>query len=437
MQSNNNIQQILSNLRIDSLNQIQEAALAADPSKDMILTAPTGSGKTLAFLLPLVEHLKTQNAVQVLVVCPSRELALQTESVFRSMKTGFKVNNCYGGHSIQVEKNNMSIPPEVLIGTPGRLAHLLRDNVFSVQHLHSLVLDEFDKSLEFGFQDDMAFIISRMPKRTKRILTSATRAIEIPDFVGMRSPAVLDFSEHKTQAELTIKVVRAEGVDKLDTLFRLLCKIGHEPTLVFCNHREAVERISELLADSGLRHDIFHGKLEQDERERALLKLRNGSIHILISTDLAARGLDIPDIKNVIHYQLPNTLEAFVHRNGRTARMFANGTAYFVLSEAEHLPAFITNVPEEITLPPDLDLPSFPEWDTLYIGGGKKDKINKVDIVGLLCHKGQLNKDEIGLIEVQDYASFVAVKAEKTDKVLKLLDKESIKKRKFKIARAK
>jgi ATP-independent RNA helicase DbpA len=436
MQSNNNIQKILSNLQIVALNPIQEGSLSADSTKDKVLIAPTGSGKTLAFFLPLADSLKPQNAVQVLVVCPSRELALQTESVFRSMKTGLKVNNCYGGHSIQVEKNNLSIPPEVLVGTPGRLAHLLREEVFSLQSLNTLVLDEFDKSLELGFQDDMAFIINRIPKRAKRILTSATQAVDIPDFVGMRSPIVLDFSEHKTEAELTIKIVRAEGVDKLDTLFRLLCVIGDQPTLVFCNHREAVERISELLADGGLPHDIFHGKLEQDERERALLKLRNGSVNILISTDLAARGLDIPAIKNVVHYQMPNTQEAFVHRNGRTARMFANGTAYFVLSETDHLPAFVSGETEEVVLPPDPALPPSPEWETLYIGGGKKDKINKVDIVGLLCQKGQLEKIEIGLIEVQDYASYVAIKSEKTNKVLKLLANESVKKKKLKIARA-
>jgi ATP-independent RNA helicase DbpA len=437
MKLNVTIPEILNNLQIASLNKIQEAALATDPAKDMVLIAPTGSGKTLAFLLPLIGRLDPKiSEVQVLIVCPSRELALQTENVFRGMKTGFKINNCYGGHSMQVEKNNLSIPPAVLIGTPGRLVHLLRKTAFSPNSIQTLVLDEFDKSLEFGFQEDMAYIIDRIPVSAKRVLTSATQAIEIPEFAGLQTPVMLNFSEQKTQAELTVKTVISNGVDKLDTLFQLLCMVGHEATLVFCNHREAVDRISALLAAKGIQHGIFHGKLEQDERERALLRFRNGSIRILIATDLAARGLDIPEIKHIIHYQIPHTSEAFIHRNGRTARMFASGTAYFVLSEKEQVPAFINEVPQEITLPQTSDLPPKPEWETLYIAGGKKNKINKIDIVGLLHQKGQLTKDEIGLIDVHDYASFVAIKASKVPSVLKLLTNETIKNKKLKIERA-
>lgn len=437
MQINKNIQEILSNLQIESLNKIQEATLAADSTKDMILIAPTGSGKTLAFLLPILADLDPNfPEIQVLIVCPSRELAMQTETVFRAMKTGFKVNTCYGGHSVQVERNNLSTPPAILIGTPGRLVHLLRKNAYSIRSIKTLVLDEFDKSLEFGFQDDMSYLIERIAKSAKRILTSATQSLEIPEFTGINSPITLNFTEQKTPAILTIKVVKSDGTDKLDSLYRLLCSVGHESTLVFCNQRETVERISALLKDQGLKHDIFHGKLEQDERERALLRLRNGSTLILITTDLASRGLDIPEIKHIIHYQMPHTPEAFIHRNGRTARMFASGTAYFVLAENEYLPTFITEIPEEIILPQSLELPSAPEWETLYIAGGKKDKINKTDIVGLLCQKGKLNKEEIGLIDVRDFSSFVAIKASKTASVLKLLTNETIKKKKLKIARA-
>ena len=435
MQTNITIKQILANLQIESLNTIQEATTTANPSQDMILVAPTGSGKTLAYMLPLSQQLDADLvAVQAIIVCPSRELALQTEVVFRSMKTGLKVNNCYGGHSLQVEKNNLSTPPAVLIGTPGRLVHILRKKLVSLSGVKTLVLDEFDKSLDFGFEEEMSEIIEQIPRVAKRVLTSATQAIEVPAFAKMMSPIMLDFSEQATSAVLTTKIVRSEGTDKLETLFQLLCLVGHEATLVFCNHRDAVDRISDLLADKHLHHDVFHGKLEQDERERALLRLRNGSVRILISTDLAARGLDIPDIKHIIHYQIPHTLETFVHRNGRTARMFADGSAYFVLAEAEFLPKFITDTPEELVLPLDLNLPPAPEWETLYIAGGKKDKINKVDIVGLLHQKGHLSKDEIGLIDVRDFSSYVAIKSSKVDKVLDLLVNESIKRRKLKIA---
>lgn len=437
MQLNKKLQEILSNLEITSLNKMQEASMAADSTKDMILIAPTGSGKTLAFLLPLVNQLDPKNSgIQALIICPSRELASQTENVFKAMKTGFKINNCYGGHSVKVEKNNLATPPAILIGTPGRLVHMLRKKTYSTYSIKTLILDEFDKSLELGYKEDMKYLIDRINKSAKRILTSATQSIEIPEFTGIHSPVTLNFTEQKTPAVLTIKTVKSVETDKLDTLYRLLCFVGHESALVFCNQRDTVERISALLAEKRLQHDTYHGKLEQDDRERALLRLRNGSTRILITTDLAARGLDIPEIRHIIHYQMPHTQEAFIHRNGRTARMFASGTAYFVLSEKEYLPSFITDATEEITLPKKVNLPTSPDWETLYIAGGKKDKINKTDIVGLLCQKGQLAKEEIGLIDVRDYTSFVAVKASKIASVLKLLASETIKKKKLKIEKA-
>ncbi len=438
MQKNITINTILANLQIESLNTIQKATTTANPTQDMILVAPTGSGKTLAYMLPLSQQLDLDLiAVQAIIVCPSRELALQTEDVFRSMKTGLKVNNCYGGHSMQVEKNNLSTPPAVLIGTPGRLVHILRKKLVSLTAVKTLVLDEFDKSLDNGFEEEMSDIINQIPRAAKRVLTSATQAIEVPAFAKLMSPIMLDFSEESTDAVLTTKIVRSAGTDKLETLFKLLCYVGNESTLVFCNHRDAVDRISDLLYNKELPHDVFHGKLEQDERERALLKLRNGSVRILIATDLAARGLDIPDVKHIIHYQIPHTLETFVHRNGRTARMFADGTAYFVLAEEEFLPKYITETVEELELPLEVELPDAPQWVTLYIAGGKKDKINKVDIVGLLHQKGHLSKDEIGLIDVRDFASYVAIKASKVNKVLDKLSNESIKRKKLKIMIAK
>jgi superfamily II DNA/RNA helicase len=437
MQKKIQIQEILTKLQIPALNNIQEATLAAEPSKDMILIAPTGSGKTLAFLLPLLGQLDADSdSIQTLIICPSRELAIQTENVFRSMKTGYKISNCYGGHSVQVEKNNLKAAPAILIGTPGRLVHLLRKKAFETRSIKTLILDEFDKSLEYGFQGDMTYLLERISKSAKRILTSATQSIEIPEFAGMRSPVTLDFSEQRIPEALSVKTVKTNGSDKSETLYRLLCMIGNEAVLVFCNQRETVEGISKLLFDKGLQHDIFHGKLEQDDRERALFRLRNGSTRILITTDLASRGLDIPEIRHIVHYQMPHTAEAYTHRNGRTARMFATGTAYFILSEKDFLPEFITEKPEEISLSKKVILPSGPDWETLYIAGGKKDKINKTDIVGLLCQKGQLAKEEIGLIDIRDYASFVAINASKTDSVLKLLFNGTIKKKKLKIERA-
>lgn len=429
------LEKVLGNLKINSLNEMQESSVAAAAKgKDVVLLAPTGSGKTLGFLLPVLKNLKPENkGVQALVLVPSRELALQIEQVFKQMGTGFKVNCCYGGHPVKTERNNFEQPPAVLIGTPGRIAYHLRKENFDESTITTLVLDEFDKALEFGFQEDMAYIIGNLKSLQQRVLTSATAMETIPDFTGVSGAIQIDFlKDIKVVPDLKLKKVMTTAEDKLDTLFELICKIGHKTTLIFCNHRETVDRISDLLIDKDLAHDIFHGGMEQDERERALLKFRNGSIKILITTDLASRGLDIPEVECIIHYQLPYTEDAFLHRNGRTARMNAKGTAYLMIADDEKYP-FLKNDIETEKLTGKYDLPKDSQWQTLYIAAGKKDKVNKIDIVGLLLKKGGLQKDDVGLIEVKDQSSYVAVKRKMVNKVLAALANERIKNKKVKI----
>lgn len=429
-------QQVLENLKISSLNEMQTAMIsAAKKENDIVLLSPTGSGKTLGFLLPVLSFLeKEKKGVQALILVPSRELAIQIETVFKQMGTGYKINCCYGGHSTRIEKNNLEHPPAVLVGTPGRIAYHIRNKNFDVSTLNVLVLDEFDKSLEFGFKEDMSSIIYELKNLEKRILTSATNMEEIPAFTGVKKAFEINFLS-KTPTQTTgLKLKQVSGKDKLELLFSLICKYGNKATLVFCNHRDAVERISQLLHDKGLSHDIFHGGMEQEDRERALIKFRNGSHRILVTTDLASRGLDIPEIEMVIHYQLPTTEDSFIHRNGRTARMNAKGTSYLLLSENDHVPTFIKEIPEKEEINEHYPLPENTPWSTLYIAAGKKDKINKMDIVGMLLQKGKLQKDELGLIEVLDKSAYAAVKRDKIQKVVQLVKEEKIKGRKIKMA---
>jgi len=428
------IKQALENLKIAELNEMQHACLNADRDKDMILLSPTGSGKTLGFLLPVAKALKEDvNTVQALVLVPSRELALQIEQVFRTMNTGFKVNCCYGGHDTKVERNNLSQPPAVLVGTPGRIAYHLRRENFTTDTIKTLVLDEFDKALEFGFQEDMAHIIGQIKHLKRRILTSATAMDEIPAFTGVTNAVKLDFLEsNKSASGLKLKAIVTEADEKLEALFSLICKIGNKVTLVFCNHRDAVDRISDLLWEMRVIHDVFHGGMEQEDREKALIKFRNGSTQLLITTDLASRGLDIPEIEYIIHYQLPHNKEAFTHRNGRTARMHAAGTSYLMLTPEERYD-YLETEPEIEVLPGNKKMPEPTLWATLYIGAGKKDKVNKIDIVGLLLKKTKLAKDDIGLIEVLDYSSYVAVKRKLIKQTVEMIKNEKIKNKKVKI----
>jgi ATP-independent RNA helicase DbpA len=429
------VNETLKNLKIEALNEMQLASMAAaEKGNDLVLLAPTGSGKTLGFLLPVLKNLDAgKSGVQALILVPSRELALQIEQVFKQMGTGFKVNCCYGGHPVKTERNNFLQAPAVLIGTPGRIAYHLRHENFDESTITSLVLDEFDKALEFGFQEDMAYIIGKLHSLKQRLLTSATKMEEIPDFTGLRNPLEIDFlKDEKVAPDLKLKKVHTTAEEKLNTLFQLICKIGTKTTLIFCNHRETVDRISDLLIDKDLAHDIFHGGMEQDERERALLKFRNGSIKILITTDLASRGLDIPEVEYIIHYQLPYTEDAFLHRNGRTARMNAKGTAYLILADEEKYPFLKSDIETEV-LKENYNTPKDSEWQTLYIAAGKKDKVNKIDIVGLLLKKGGLQKDDVGLIEVKDQSSYVAIKRKMVGRVLSALAEERIKNKKVKI----
>lgn len=423
--------QFLSRLKISALNDMQKAAIEeAKKPNDLILLSATGSGKTLAFLLPAIESIRPdKRGVQILIIVPSRELGLQIESVFKQMNTGLKVNCCYGGHSTKIEKNNLSDAPVVLIGTPGRICYHIDRGNLDTYAIHTLILDEFDKSLEFGFSEQMGFIIANLKKLKKKILTSATMMDEIPSFVGINNPLRLDFLSDTLdrKAELKINYLRAADQDKLKILLDLLCFLNTKRSLVFCNHRDAAERISELLFDNAVAHGIFHGGMEQNDRERELIKFRNGSSRILICTDLAARGLDIPEIEAVIHYQLPATADIFTHRNGRTARMHADGTVYLLLAKEDRLMPFITDKPDELKLPEKLKLPDPAPWNTIYFNAGKKDKINKADLVGMLLQKGKLAKEELGLIEVLDHSAFVAVKTDKANKVLELIKGEKVK----------
>ncbi len=434
-----NTAKIIKNLNIAALNEIQEKTLTtAKTKKEIILLAPTGSGKTLAFLLPIVQRLREdKKGVQAVILVPTRELALQIEDVFKKMATSFKINASYGGHSTKIEMNNFSVPPAVLVGTPGRIAYHIRRNSFDVQKVSAFVLDEFDKSLEFGFQKDMEFIVSSFPLIQFKMLTSATNLSQIPDFTNIRNPETLYFlRKEEIKPDLTFKKVVCDSVEKLDTVIKLVSKIGKDTVLIFCNHRDAVDRISETLTNKGVANTRFHGGLEQDERELALLKFRNKSTRVLITTDLAARGLDIPEIGHVIHYQIPEKEDAFIHRNGRTARMKAKGTVYVMLANDERSDFIDKRMPIE-DLSGNYELENTPNFTTLYIGAGKKDKVNKIDIVGYLIKTGGLEKEDIGLIEVKDTQAFAAVTAQKVSALLSKLRDTKLKNKKIKIGIAK
>ena len=427
-----NQEQILRKLGIAQLNDMQEeAALAIAHVDDVVILSPTGSGKTLAFLLPLLSQFEAETEqVQCLVVVPSRELAIQIETVAREMGTGYKVNAIYGGRPVAKDLQDLQHPPALLIGTPGRLADHLKRRTFSTKALKYLVLDEFDKSLEVGFSEEMSAIVNGLPRLQKRILTSATEAEEWPDFLELHEPTVINHLD-AGNARLAIKSIISPEKDKLVTLGNALRHLGAQPGIIFCNYKDSIQRVSDFLTEQKISHACFYGGMEQKERERSLIKFRNGTHQLLLATDLAARGIDVPEIKFIIHYHLPHHAHEFTHRNGRTARMHREGTAYVLHWQKEQLPDFIGELPEE-SLQEAAPLQPSP-WTTVFISGGRRDKISKGDIAGLLFKKGKLNKAELGVIELKVDCAFAAVKRTKLKQLLSLVDNGRIKKRKVRV----
>ena len=436
MNKNPHSSNLLLNLGIENLNEMQEVAQNAILNdSNVLLLSPTGSGKTVAFLLPVFKMLQEEiTTVQCLILVPSRELGLQIEQVWKKMGTNYKVNTCYGGHSIETEIKNLSNPPAVLIGTPGRIADHIDRGTFKTDTIETLILDEFDKSLQLGFHEQMSFIISKLNKLNKRVLVSATSDIEIPRYTRVVNPTVLDFiPEEEENSNLSMKMIVSKEKDKINSLFHLICSLKSQSAIIFCNHRDAAERISDTLNEKGIYATYYHGGMDQDERERALIQFRNGSVTYLITTDLAARGLDIPEMKHVIHYHLPSKEDEFTHRNGRTARMLASGTAYIIAHESEKKMDYLDYGMPVLNVDSATTLPKPPEFKTIYISGGKKNKLNKIDIVGFFSQKGKLEKGDLGLIEVKDFISFAAVKAKKVKDLLNNIREEKMKGKKFKI----
>lgn len=430
---------ILSKLRIEELNAMQEESLSAilHTDRDVVVLAPTGSGKTLAYLLPIATRLDaTVDEVQAVVIVPSRELTLQSCDVFRSMGTGLRALALYGGRATMDEHRElMRQKPHIVFATPGRLNdHIAKDN-FSTASVRWLVLDEFDKSLRMGFRAEMQVAVESLPSVERRVLLSATDAEEMPRFVRMGRTERVDFldREEQTSDRVSLYVVKSPEKDKLHTLSRLLRSLGDAQSIVFLNYRDGVERVGAYLASEGFALSMFHGGLDQRGREEAIYRFANKSVNVLVGTDLAARGLDIPDVANIIHYNLPVGEEEYVHRTGRTARWDATGNSFIILGPEEQMPEYVKEESAEYALADtDAKVP-VPRMATLYIGKGKKDKVSKGDILGFLCKTCGLVGAQIGKIDVYERYAYVAVAREAAKPTVKKAAGAKIKGMKTKI----
>lgn len=425
-------------LGISDLNDLQNSVLKnLKISSSAIIYSPTGSGKTLAFSVTLLKALKNFDTekLQAVIIAPSRELVIQISEVIRPIAPDYKVTSLYGGHNVADEKNSLQNVPSIIVGTPGRLLdHANRGNI-DLTNVRQLILDEFDKCLELGFEEEMRKLLKKMPNLSRKILTSATILKDIPDFVNLTDYVTLDFLEsaENPSERTTVWQVKSEEKDKLAALRTLLYCIPQGKTIIFANYRDAVSRIYQNLKDNHISAGIYHGALEQMDREKAIAMFNNESYPILVSTDLGSRGLDIKEVKNIIHYHLPVSQESYTHRNGRTARVDKTGDVYILTHQDEQLPDFVT-IDETFNLPEKCEQKSIVNRNnTLYFKAGKKEKISKADIVGFIANNSQIAPNEIGVINVYDHYALVAVPKQKAKTAVSQLLKAKIKGKKIRI----
>jgi len=431
------LQIVKERMGIDTLNDMQHKALEKWKSGggDLVLYSPTGTGKTLAFALCVLQSLKPpMGLLQAVVVAPSRELVMQTAETLRRLADGYKVTPCYGGHAVADEKASLAVTPDIIVATPGRLLDHHKRGHIDLHGTRLLVLDEMDKSLELGFEEEMRQLLKQMPRLNRRILASATVLEAVPDYVRLHNPFTLNVLEEVDQPVERISVwqVMADGKDKIETLKRLLLSLDGGKTIVFVGFRESAERIHQSLVKSGIDAGIYHGAMEQQHRECAVAMLNNGSYNVLVSTDLASRGLDIETVEHIIHYHQPVNEQAYIHRNGRTARVGATGEAYVITAPDETLADWIA-IDETMVLHPMAEMPGAP-MSTLYFHAGKKEKLSRGDIMGFIANNGDLPPGCIGRIDVRDHYALAAVPHQQAREVLKRLQGLRIKGKKVRIS---
>lgn len=377
----------------------------------LVIISPTGTGKTLAYGGAMLQRLPAPSReLNAIVIAPTRELVIQIADVLRRLCDGYKVTATYGKHSMRDEKNSIAGCPNIIVGTPGRiLDHFNRGhlNAFSIS---LIVIDEFDKCLEMGFSDEMSRICRYTRRARYAILTSATDIDAMPDFIDMSSAKVIrnkQAADHPA-CRMEIAQVFSDSPDKLGTLQRLLGDLPDKRVIVFVNYRDAAERVNTFLKEAGFTSSVYNGSLEQDLRERAVICLDNGSVPIMIATDIAARGLDIDSIAAIIHYHIPVSPEAWTHRNGRTARFDASGKVFIITGPQDTLPEYIS--PDRVFEPSnESQSPMRPAMVTFYINAGRREKISRGDIVGFLTKTTLIPGTDIGKIDLRDHCAYVAV----------------------------
>ena len=438
----------LESLGYAQMTQIQEESLPITlENKDLIAQAKTGSGKTASFGIALLNKLDVKKfRIQSMVLCPTRELADQVAKELKQIaryKHNIKILTLCGGVPYKPQVHSLSHQAHIIVGTPGRILKHLEEESFETSNIDTLVLDEADRMLDMGFIEDINKVIDFIPKKRQTILISATYPASIEnlakDILNNPTKIVVEIT-HNANA---IEQLFYEAIDeeKSENILKLFNTYKPESVLIFCNTKIACDNLADDLEASGFNPLVLHSDLDQRDRNETLVLFSNKSFPILIATDVASRGLDIDDITLVINYDLPNTTEVYTHRIGRTARAGKSGRAVSLVNnyDLEIFEDLKNEQDLEQLLQPVSTLEStikynfMPQWATLFINGGKKQKVRAGDILGALTQGIGLQKDDVGKINSLDFCSFVAIKSNLAKKACEDLGNTRIKGKYFKI----
>ncbi|MDM8557886.1 ATP-dependent RNA helicase DbpA [Candidatus Parabeggiatoa sp. HSG14] len=419
-------------------------------NQDVIAQAKTGSGKTAAYGIGLLSKLNVKNyhaQVQALVICPTRELAEQVGKEIQRLARfaqNIKLLSLCGGKPFAPQKNSLAYGTHIVVGTPGRIQDHLSKDTLNLENVHSLVLDEADRMLDMGFYNDIINIISNIPKKRQTMLFSATfpgSIVQMSRSIQKRplNIRVESLHSHNEIEQLFYEIGKSQW-DRDKALIALLAHYQPKSTVIFCNTKKQCQEVTMQLKKKGYYAMAIHGDLEQRDRDLVLLRFANKSCSILVATDVAARGLDIDNLQMVINYELPKDPKIHIHRIGRTGRAGKKGSALslYTASEQQKISAIekIQNQPchcDVLNLLDDNGLPSPPSMITVYINGGKKNKMRPGDILGALTGDIGIPGNQVGKINIFDFSSYVALDRKIADKVLKHLKNSKIKGHQFKV----
>ncbi|WP_132987148.1 ATP-dependent RNA helicase DbpA [Luteimonas terricola] len=435
-------------LGFTTMTPIQAQALPAIlDGRDVIAQAPTGSGKTAAFGLGLLHRLDPAlGTTQALVLCPTRELADQVGKQMRRLALGIpnlKVSILCGGIPLGPQLASLTHAPHVVVGTPGRIQELAAKGALSLKSVRTLVLDEADRMLDMGFEDDIRDLVKRTPKDRQGLLFSATfpDAIRALGQTMLREPLEVSIDGGAQPAAIEQLFFEAEPTRRAPLLAALLLRHRPESAVVFCNTRADTREVVGSLEHYGFSALALHGDMEQRDRDEVLLQFANRSCSVLVASDVAARGLDVEDIGAVVNYELPTDVDTYLHRVGRTGRAGRAGLALSLVTPRERPRAELVAERQGKPLRWESVAPlsgkatnvPVPAMATLRIDAGRGDKLRPGDIVGALTGDAGLHKDAIGKIDVFATRSYVAIARGKATQALERLRAGKIKGRKFRV----